>query len=176
MQVACDPHRVISDPDPRSRAGYIRLVGYSPGAGFVITVIIVPMDFSGVSAWKTRGVTCAHTFSERTPPMSEPTSTDRRARQARHAAIRAEIAAEETEATEAEAAETGAALDVALHLRIDNDLDRQLRARADAEHIPTSALVRRLLRQAIQQPASALSPREVEQIARRVARDELQRQ
>lgn len=67
-------------------------------------------------------------------------------------------------------------MDVALHLRIDNDLDRQLRARADAEHIPTSALVRRLLRQAIQQPPSALSAAEVEQIARRVARDELQHQ
>jgi len=55
-QAAADPHRVLRDPDPRSRAGYIRLVGYSPAAGFVVTVIIDPHDSSGVSAWKTRGV------------------------------------------------------------------------------------------------------------------------
>lgn len=34
---------------------YVRLIGYSPAAGFVLTVIIDPHDFSGVTAWKTRG-------------------------------------------------------------------------------------------------------------------------
>lgn len=39
----------------RSRAAYIRLIGYSHSAGFVLTVIIDPEDSSGVTAWKTRG-------------------------------------------------------------------------------------------------------------------------
>jgi hypothetical protein len=33
----------------------VRLIGYSPTAGFVITVIIDPVDWAGVTAWKTRG-------------------------------------------------------------------------------------------------------------------------
>lgn len=54
-QAAADPARVVRDPDPKSKAAYIRLIGYSPAAGFVLTVIIDPYDFSGVTAWKTRG-------------------------------------------------------------------------------------------------------------------------
>ena len=55
LQAARDPACVVLDPDPNSRAAYIRLVGYSSGAGFVLTVIIDPQDSSGVTAWKTRG-------------------------------------------------------------------------------------------------------------------------
>lgn len=55
LEAAADPHRLIRKPDPRSRAGYTRLIGYSLGAGFVLTVIIDPADASGVTAWKTRG-------------------------------------------------------------------------------------------------------------------------
>ena len=55
LQAAADPARVVRDPDPKSRAAYIRLIGYSSGAGFVLTVIIDPQDSSGVTAWKTRG-------------------------------------------------------------------------------------------------------------------------
>jgi len=55
LEAAADPHRLVRDPDPNSRAGYIRLVGYSPSAGFVLTVIVDPVDNSGVTAWKTRG-------------------------------------------------------------------------------------------------------------------------
>ena len=40
LEAAGDPHRVVRDPDPRSRAAYIRIIGYSPGAGFVLTVIV----------------------------------------------------------------------------------------------------------------------------------------
>jgi len=57
-------------------------------------------------------------------------------------AVREEYADEE-----AEAAENAAALDVPLSLRITRELDGQLRRRAAAEQIPTSALVRRLLSQ-----------------------------
>ncbi len=66
------------------------------------------------------------------------------------------------------------ALDVPVHLRIDRELDQLLRQRAKDEQIPISALVRRLLRQAIQQGSAVLSPAEVEDIARRVTREELE--
>lgn len=55
LEAAGDVHRVVRDPDPRSRAAYVRIIGYSPGAGFVLTVIVDPDDWSGVTAWKTRG-------------------------------------------------------------------------------------------------------------------------
>ncbi len=106
--------------------------------------------------------------------MTETTSAEQVARRTRHEAIRAEVAAEEAEANEAEAVEKANTLDVAMHLRIDKELDQQLRQRASDEQIPTSALVRRLLRQAMQQGPTALSPSAVEEIARRVAREELQ--
>ena len=34
----------------------IRLIGYSPGAGFILTVIVDPVDWAGITAWKARGV------------------------------------------------------------------------------------------------------------------------
>ncbi len=55
LEAAADAHRLVRDPDPRSRAGYTRIVGFSPGAGFVLTVILDPFDGSGVTAWKTSG-------------------------------------------------------------------------------------------------------------------------
>ena len=84
-------------------------------------------------------------------------------------AIRAEYAEEEAEAAEAEIAERNAALDVPLNLRIDRHLDEQLKRQAAAAQIPTSALVRRLLRQAVHDSgASVLTVEQVEAIARRV--------
>lgn len=86
--------------------------------------------------------------------------------------IRAEYAEEEAEAAEAEIAERNATLNVPLNLRIDRDLDAQLKRQAAAAQIPTSALVRRLLRQAVQDPgASMLTVEQVEAIARRVMAD-----
>lgn len=106
--------------------------------------------------------------------MTDNTDTVRADRRARHEAIRAEVAVEEAEAGEAEAVEKTSTLDVPMHLRIDSGLDEQLRQRASGEGIPTSALVRRLLRQAMQPGPAALSQADVEDIARRVAREELQ--
>ena len=106
--------------------------------------------------------------------MTETTDTARADRRARHEAIRTEVAAEEAEAAESEAAEKANTLDVPMHLRIDRDLDERLRQRATGEGIPTSALVRRLLRQAMQQSPAVLSHADIEDIARRVAREELQ--
>lgn len=94
---------------------------------------------------------------------------------ARRAAIAAEYADEEAEAAEVEAAENAAALDVPLNLRITKGLDGELRRRAAAEQIPTSALVRRLLTRSVHEPtAPVLTGEQVEQveaIARRVARE-----
>jgi hypothetical protein len=55
LEAVADLHRVMQDPDPRSRAGHLRIVGYSPSGGFVLTVIVDPKDSSGVTARKTRG-------------------------------------------------------------------------------------------------------------------------
>ena len=107
--------------------------------------------------------------------MSEATNGVRDARRARHHAIRAEVEQEETDAAETEVVERAAALDVPLHLRIDRELDAQLRRQAAEAHVPTSALVRRLLRQAVQTPPAQLTEADVESIARRVAREELHR-
>jgi len=46
---------IVRDPDPKSRIGAIRLIGYSPSAGFVLTVIVDPIDWAGITAWKARG-------------------------------------------------------------------------------------------------------------------------
>ena len=88
----------------------------------------------------------------------------------RREAILAEYAEEEAEAAEIEVAENAAALDVPLNLRITKSLDAQLRRRAAAEQIPTSALVRRLLTRSVQHDAATvLTVEQVEAIARRVA-------
>lgn len=101
------------------------------------------------------------------------TNDDRHAHiDAEVAAVRADYAEEEAEAAETEIAERAAALDVPLNLRIDRDLDAQLRQRAAAAQIPTSALVRRLLRAAVHEHAApVLTVEQVEEIARRVLAD-----
>src|SRR3712207_9267808 len=87
-------------------------------------------------------------------------------------AIREEYADEEAEAAEIEAAENAATLDVPLSLRITKELDSQLRRRAAAEQIPTSALVRRLLSQAVHDRGGpVLTVEQVEQIGRRVGQE-----
>ncbi len=106
--------------------------------------------------------------------MTSDREDARATRRERHAAIRAEVAQEEAEAAEAEAIETANTLDVPLHLRIDRQLDAQLRTWASTEHIPMSALVRRVLRESVgvhrtESPTTA----EVEEIARRIVREEL---
>ncbi len=55
LEAAADPRRVVHDPDPKSRTGAIRLIGYSPSAGFVLTVIITGRVHAGASAWKSSG-------------------------------------------------------------------------------------------------------------------------
>lgn len=59
LEAANDTYRLIRDPDPKSRSGAVRLVGYSPTAGFVVTVIATPTDHAGVTAWKTSGADLA---------------------------------------------------------------------------------------------------------------------
>lgn len=55
LEASADPHRIVRDPDPKSSWGYVRLIGYSPTAGAVLTVIMRPSDHAGVTAWRTRG-------------------------------------------------------------------------------------------------------------------------
>lgn len=45
----------MRDPDPKSRSAAIRIIGYAPSAGFVITVIATRYDYAGVTAWKATG-------------------------------------------------------------------------------------------------------------------------
>jgi hypothetical protein len=107
--------------------------------------------------------------------MTDATDKARAARRVRHEAIRSEVAQEEIEAVDADIAEKASALDVPMHLRIDRGLDVELRRRAADEHISTSALVRQLLHQAVGEPQrESLTAAEVEDIARRVVREELQ--
>jgi hypothetical protein len=56
-EATSDPQAAVSDPDPHSLIGAVRIVGYSPTAGFVITVIALPGEDElwGVSAWTTTG-------------------------------------------------------------------------------------------------------------------------
>ena len=60
LEAAADPDFLVREPDPKSRAGYTRLIGHSPSARAVLTVIIDPYDGSGVTAWITRGVDLRH--------------------------------------------------------------------------------------------------------------------
>jgi hypothetical protein len=55
LEAAADPHRITRDPDSKSHWGDIRVVGHSPSAGFVITVIIDHVDHSGINARRTSG-------------------------------------------------------------------------------------------------------------------------
>ncbi|MER7115394.1 hypothetical protein [Saccharomonospora azurea] len=54
-----EPDRLVDEPDPRSaHANSVRVVGYSPSAQMVITVVAlrgVAGVLHGASAWKTRG-------------------------------------------------------------------------------------------------------------------------
>lgn len=88
---------------------------------------------------------------------------------ARREAIRAEYAEEEAENAEAEALENEQSV---LSVRVPAQLARSLKDRAEAEHIPTSALVRRLLTEGVRErTAPVLTVEQVEDIARRVARE-----
>lgn len=92
-----------------------------------------------------------------------------RATRARRASIRAEYAVEEAEAAEAEALENDQTV---VSVRVPATLAETLRSRAAAEHIPTSALIRRILSQAMHDPAApVLTVEQVEEIARRIFRE-----
>src|SRR5882757_3415015 len=93
-----------------------------------------------------------------------------RARLVERAEIRAQLA-EEAEAIAEEIVENK---ETALSVRVPESLSRALKQRARAEHVPVSALVRRLLADAVHAPPTAtLTVEQVEEIARRVARETL---
>jgi len=45
----------VLEPDPKSRTGAVRIIGYSASAGFVITIIATGGARAGVTAWKSSG-------------------------------------------------------------------------------------------------------------------------
>ena len=67
LEAAADPDSLVRQPDAKSRAGYTRLIGHSPSAGAVLTVIIDPHDGSGVTAWIARGADLRRYLRKRVP-------------------------------------------------------------------------------------------------------------
>jgi hypothetical protein len=65
LEAAADPRAIVRDPDPKSRTGAIRLIGYSPGAGFVLTVIGTRSTGLGSPRGRRAGSTCAAIWKER---------------------------------------------------------------------------------------------------------------
>ena len=58
-EALADPERLVIIPDPSSRSGEsIRVIGYSPSASRLLTVIVVPADGKlwGASAWVANSV------------------------------------------------------------------------------------------------------------------------
>jgi hypothetical protein len=57
VEAAADAHAIVRDPDPRSRTDppAVRIIGWSPSAGCVLTIIARATDWAGVTAWKTTG-------------------------------------------------------------------------------------------------------------------------
>lgn len=55
VEAAADPRGIVHDPDPKSRTGAVRIIGFSASAGFVITVIATGGAHAGVTAWKSSG-------------------------------------------------------------------------------------------------------------------------
>jgi predicted DNA binding CopG/RHH family protein len=104
---------------------------------------------------------------------AEPDAT-RRADRMRLADAREAVIEDEAEAIAAEIAESEQ--QAAISVRVPASLSAALKAKAEAEHIPTSALVRRILTEAMAQhpSSSALTAEQIEQIeeiARRVYRE-----
>jgi hypothetical protein len=177
LEAASDPRRIVHDPDPKSRTGAVgdhRLLaecgirghghrdGRDPCRGHS-----VEEQWCGSEGVRGAGMSMVdHDGMSRRPGRGGDADLAAEVR-----AVREEYAEEEAEAAEVEAAENAAALEVALSLRIDRDLDGALRRRAVQEQISPSALVRRLLRAGLgagNEPV--LTVRQVEEIARRVMR------
>jgi predicted DNA binding CopG/RHH family protein len=111
--------------------------------------------------------------AEQRDAAQEEADPVKRERMLRHARSREDLVEEEADAIAADIADNE---QTALSLRVPASLSVALKARAAAEHIPTSALVRRILTQALTEhpSASALTAdqiEQVEQIARRIYRE-----
>ncbi|HEY5852717.1 MAG TPA: hypothetical protein VIW24_01375 [Aldersonia sp.] len=131
-----DVSAVVSDPDPRSRTGAVRIVGSSPAAGFVITVIVLAIDDElwGVTAWKTTGrsggAIWRHTMTKRSQTEIDQLLD----------ATAAEYVDEEGAAAAEEARE--AASSRVFSVRLPPALYDAVRAAAEQAHLTPSALIR----------------------------------
>jgi hypothetical protein len=82
----------VLDPDPKSRTGAVRIIGYSASAGFVITIIAIGGARDGVTAWKSsRPIQCDYArgvehalmwaqYATAAPPVPLQDAHDRRER------------------------------------------------------------------------------------------------
>lgn len=101
VEAAADPRRIVRDPDPKSRSSAIRVIGYSPSAGFVVTVIATLSDYAGVTAWKDH----RHRLARVRRAEHTMTETDHNSRiDTEVKAVREQYAEEEAEAAELEIA------------------------------------------------------------------------
>jgi hypothetical protein len=61
VEAVADPDRLVDEPDPNSiHSNSVRIVGYSPSAGTIITVVALRDSSNllhGASAWMTTGAT-----------------------------------------------------------------------------------------------------------------------
>ena len=55
MEASRDHRRTVRAPDPKSRSGAVRIIGYSTSAGFVMTIIAAGTNHAGVTAWPASG-------------------------------------------------------------------------------------------------------------------------
>src|SRR3954470_23288209 len=69
LEAAADPRGIVLDPDPKSRTGAVRIIGYSTSAGFVITIIatgeLALGSPRGRAVVRTYGITRGRDESER---------------------------------------------------------------------------------------------------------------
>lgn len=143
-EAAADPAAVVSDPDPRSITGAVRIVGYSPLAGFVVTVIAVRVngDLWGSPRGRPPELNAAPT---RRPDMAKRTDPDIDAALVPTAA---EYIEEEAHAAREEAQAATASAVFSVRLSPSKDA---VRAAAAQQNVIPSALIRQWVTQRVEQ-------------------------
>jgi hypothetical protein len=169
LEAAVDPYRITRDPDPKSQLG-------RRAASICVRTWRGVGRLSTMTEQMTRDQVLAgirEEVAEQRDAALREADPAKRGRMLRHARSREDLAEEEAEAIAADIAENEQ--QAALSLRVPVSLSAALKARAVAERVPTSALVRRILTQALEQPRlPALTAEQVElveEIARRVYRE-----
>jgi predicted HicB family RNase H-like nuclease len=165
-EAAADPRAMVIDPDPRSGSGAIRIVGYSPTAGFVLTVIAARIEGElWVSRRGRRPVPSVEATRRHTMTMRSETEIDQQL-----APIAVEYLEEEHAAAEEESRE--AAASAVFSVRLAPATYDAVRAAAERSHTTPSALIRQWVNERIEETSSgdlatavATLRRDVERVA-----------